>query len=78
MTNIIIIILIIILFSQGNEYCTKANDLIGEDTIEEADAVREFKKICETWVFTPAISVRRSRKVMSKQAARSNSTSAQE
>ncbi|XP_067947859.1 zinc finger MYND domain-containing protein 12-like [Watersipora subatra] len=60
--------------AKGNEYCMKATELIGsDDTTDEAQGVEEFSKICQTWVFTPAISVRRSRKVASKQKARASS-----
>jgi len=35
-------------------------DVDGNPIVE---GVKDFKKICETWIFTPAISVKRSRKV---------------
>lgn len=64
------------LLLQGNEYCTRATELMGDqgEDVDELAHVKEFKKICETWVFTPVISVRRSRKVESRQSARPPST----
>lgn len=55
---------------QGNEYCQKALEVSSEEESEELEAVREFQKICRTWVFTPVINVRRSRKIESRQTPR--------
>lgn len=61
---------------QAQEYCNRGEALVKVSGDEDIDAeiVEEligFKKICETWVFNPAISVRRSRKVESRQLVQS-------
>lgn len=58
-------------FIQGKEYTARALEYIEADQGVDEDivqGVQEFRNICDSWVFNPAISVRRSRKVESRQA----------